>query len=109
MTASQPLTDAQVNNRLEAYNAGGALERDIRDLWTHAGAIIESEVRDRFGDEAAANTRHHYTSPVNSEWIQSIAEYGRRIYREKNSVPAYIAKRDQLISAIIARLFGDFA
>ncbi len=109
MTASQPLTDDQVNNRLEAYNKGGALERDIRALWTHAGEIIESEVRGQFGDEAAAKTRHHYTSPVNSEWIQSVAEYGRRLYRDKSSVPAYIVTRDQLISAIIGRLFENFA
>ena len=30
MTALQPLTDTQVQNRLDAYNPGGALERDIR-------------------------------------------------------------------------------
>jgi len=109
MTALQPLTDSQVQNRLEAYNAGGALERDIRALWTHAGEIIESEVRERFGDEAAAKARIHYTTPVDADWIQAIAEYGRRIYREKTSVPAYIAKRDELISAMIARFFEQFA
>ena len=109
MTALQPLTDSQVQNRLEAYNAGGALERDIRSLWDHAGEIIEAEVREQFGDEAAAKTRIHYTTPVDSDWIQAIAEYGRRIYREKSSVPAYIAKRDQLISAIIGRFFVEVA
>jgi len=109
MTALQPLTDSQVQNRLEAYNKGGALESDIRALWTHAGEIIESEVRERFGDEAAGKARIHYTTPVDADWIQAIAEYGRRIYREKTSVPAYIAKRDELISAIIARFFEQFA
>jgi methyl-accepting chemotaxis protein len=109
MTALQPLTDSQVQNRLEAYNAGGSLERDIRGLWDQAGEIIESEVRTRFGDEAAAKTRLHYTTPVDAAWIQSVAEYGRRIYREKTSVPAYIAKRDELITAMIDRLFEQFA
>jgi methyl-accepting chemotaxis protein len=109
MTALQPLTDSQVTNRLEAYNAGGALERDIRALWEHGGEIIEAEVRAHFGSEAAARVRTHYTSPVDGDWIQSIAEYGRRIYREKTSVPAYIAKRDKLISAIIGRFFDKFA
>ena len=52
MTALQPLTDRQVQNRLETYNQGGALERDIRALWHAAGPIIESEVRDQFGDDA---------------------------------------------------------
>jgi methyl-accepting chemotaxis protein len=109
MTALQPLTDAQVTNRLEAYNPGGALERDIRALWDHAGEIMEIEARTQFGEEAAARARAHYTSPVDAGWTQSVAEYGRRIYREKISVPAYIAQRDQLISAIIGKLFEKFA
>jgi methyl-accepting chemotaxis protein len=109
MTVLQPLTDTQVNNRLQAYNAGGTLDRDIRELWTHAGEIIESEVRAQFGDDAAAKARVHYTTPVDADWVQQTAEYGRRLYEEKSSVPAYIAKRDQLISAIIRRMFESFA
>jgi methyl-accepting chemotaxis protein len=109
MTALQPLTDAQVNNRLEAYNAGGALERDIRALWDAAGEIIEGEVRAQYDDEAAERVRAHYTSPVDDAWVQSVAEYGRRIYRNKTSVPAYIVKRDKLISAIIGKFFDKFA
>jgi len=109
MTVLQPLTDTQVNNRLQAYNAGGTLDRDIRELWAHAGEIIESEVRAQFGDDAAAKARVHYTTPVDADWVQQTAEYGRRLYHEKSSVPAYIAKRDQLISAIIRRMFESFA
>ena len=109
MTALQPLTDKQVQNRLEAYNRDGALERDVRTLWAHAGEIIEAEVRTRFGDEAAARTCRHYTSAVDADWIQSVAEYGRRLYRDKSSVPAYIAKRDELITAILGRMFDQLA
>ena len=108
MTSLQPLTDRQVQNRLDTYNQGGALERDIRALWHAAGPIIESEVRDQFGEEAADKVRLHYTTPVNAMWVQSVAEYGRRLYAEKSSVPAYIARRDQLISAIIGRMFESF-
>src|SRR6185369_9969758 len=109
MTALQPLTDAQVNNRLDVYNEGGALERDIRALWDAAGEIIEGEVLAQYDDEAAKRVRAHYTSPVDGAWIQSVAEYGRRIYHNKTSVPAYIAKRDKLISAIIGKFFDKFA
>ena len=109
MTALQPLTDIQVTNRLEAYNVGGKLQRDISALWDHAGEIIEVQVRAMYDDEAASRVRKHYTSPVDDAWIQSIAEYGRRIYTQKMSVPAYIAKRDTLISAIIAGMFEKFA
>ena len=97
MTALQPLTDNQVANRLDAYNAGGKLERDIRALWEDAGDIIESEVRDQFGDEAAATVRNRYTARVDADWIQAVAESGRRIFAEKTSVPVYIAERDKLV------------
>jgi methyl-accepting chemotaxis protein len=109
MTALQPLTDQQVQNRLDAYNPGGALERDIRALWEAAGDIIEAEVAEQFGDEAAAKTRGHYNSRVDSNWVQAVADYGRRLFAEKNSVPAYIASRDQLIGRITARMFERFA
>ena len=109
MTTLQPLTNRQVQNRLDTYNQGGALERDIRALWHAAGPIIESEVRDQFGEEAADKVRLHYTRSVDAMWVQSVAEYGRRLYAEKSSVPAYIVRRDQLISAIIGRFFETFA
>jgi len=109
MTALQPLTDDQVTSRLDAYNPSGSLERDIRALWDNAGDIIEAEVREQFGDEAANRARGHYTSRVDAAWIQAVAEYGRRIFVEKSSVPAYIAARDQLISRISGRLFERFA
>jgi methyl-accepting chemotaxis protein len=109
MTALQPLTDVQVQNRLKAYNADGSLERDIRALWERGGEIIEAQVCAMYDDEAASRVRTHYNSPVDADWIQSVAEYGRRIYREKMSVPAYIAKRDRLFSAIIADFFEKFA
>ena len=109
MTALQPLTDTQVTNRLDAYNADGKLERDIRALWEDAGDIIEGEVRDQFGDEAAATVRSRYTTRVDSAWIQAVAESGRRIYQEKISVPAYIAERDKLVGRVIGRLFERFA
>ncbi|HVF36383.1 MAG TPA: methyl-accepting chemotaxis protein [Sphingomicrobium sp.] len=109
MTELQQLTESQVQNRLNAYNAGGALEHDLRTLWDHAGDIIESELRERFGDAVAERGRIHYTSPVNDDWIQAAAEYGRRIYREKRSVPAYIVDRDKLHGKMLDRMFERFA
>ncbi|HEX6661358.1 MAG TPA: methyl-accepting chemotaxis protein [Sphingomicrobium sp.] len=105
----QQLTDGQVSARLQAYNPGGSLERDIQGLWQDAGDIIDAEVREQFGSEAAERVHTHYSGKVDANWIQNVAEYGRRIYREKTSVPEYIASRDQLITRIIAKLFERFA
>jgi len=105
----QRLTDEQVHARLAAYNPDGSLQRDLHALWDDAGDIIESEVGAQFGPEAAKRVHDHYTGKVDAAWIQAVAEYGRRIYREKTSVPAYIAARDQLITRIIAQLFERFA
>jgi methyl-accepting chemotaxis protein len=105
----QRLTDEQVHARLAAYNPDGSLQRDLHALWDDAGDIIESEIGAQFGPEAAKRVHDHYTGKVDAAWIQAVAEYGRRIYREKTSVPAYIAARDQLITRIIAQLFERFA
>ena len=83
MTALQPLTDAQVNNRLEADNAGGSLERDIRARWSHAGDIIESGCASSSATSGAPRARHQLYSQVDADWIQGVAEYGRRLYGEK--------------------------
>jgi methyl-accepting chemotaxis protein len=109
MTALQPLTDTQVLNRLDAYNADGRLERDIRALWSDAGDIIEAEAREQFGGEAAAKVCLQYTSKVDAAWLQAVADHGRRIFSEKTSVPVYIADRDRLIGRVTARLFERFA
>ena len=105
----QQLTDGQVSARLQAYNPDGSLERDIQGLWQDAGDIIDAEVRAQFGGEAAERVHGHYSGKVDADWVQNVAEYGRRIYREKTSVPAYIASRDELITRIIAKLFERFA
>jgi methyl-accepting chemotaxis protein len=108
MTALQPLTETQVQNRLVAYNPDGSLERDIRGLWEDAGEIIRDCARDHFGEPAVAVVERHYTSKVDAAWIQNVADFGQRLYREKQSVPDYIASRDKLISNIVARLFAKF-
>jgi methyl-accepting chemotaxis protein len=105
----QRLTDGQVNARLQAYNPDGSLERDLKGLWQDAGDIIDAEVRAQFGGEAAERVHAHYSGKVDSTWVQNVAEYGRRIYRDKTSVPAYIVSRDQLISRVTERMFERFA
>ena len=76
MTALQPLTDTQVQNRLEAYNAGGALERDIRALWDDAGEIIESRVRaSSSASRGWRSSSATIPSPVDAGWVQDVAEY----------------------------------
>jgi methyl-accepting chemotaxis protein len=105
----QRLTDEQVSARLAAYNPDGSLDRDLAFLREQVGDLIESKVRDQFGKEAADRVRAHYGSKVDANWIQAVAEYGRRIFSEKTSVPQYVAARDRLKSAIVAGMFDRFA
>jgi methyl-accepting chemotaxis protein len=105
----QRLTDEQVSARLAAYNAGGSLDRDIQLLRENAGDLIEAEVRGQFGAEAAQKVEKHYSGKVDAAWVQDVAEYGRRIFREKTSVPNYIAARNELVSRVLAQAFDRFA
>ena len=105
----QPLTEAQVTARLRAYNSDGAFERDLRQLWSDAGDLIEAAVREHFGEEAAAPVKAHYTRPVDAAWIQSVADYGIRIYTDKRDVPTYIAARARLTTALFASFQERFS
>jgi methyl-accepting chemotaxis protein len=105
----QWLTDQQVSARLAAYNGDGSLERDVKLLRDNAGDLIETAVRDQFGKEAAERVKAHYSGRVDAAWVQSVAEYGRRIFRDRTSVPEYIAARDRLISRVVGGLFERFA
>ena len=104
----QKLTDQQVSARLAAYNSGGSLDRDLQMLREKAGDLIEAEVREQFGTEAAVAVKAHYAGNVDAAWIQNFAEQGRRIFREKTSVPQFIVARDQLKTRIIAGMFDRF-
>lgn len=105
----QRLADEQVSARLVTYNADGALDRDIALLRDKAGDLIESEVQDQLGKESAERARSHYSSKVDANWVQNVAEYGRRIFQERTSIPQYIAARDRLKSAVVAAMFDRFA
>jgi len=104
----QRLTDEQVAARLAAYNPDGSLDRDIQLLRDNIADIVEAEVRAQFGADAAGTVQKHYSGKVDSGWVQDVAEYGRRIYSEKTSVPQYIAARDQLVSRVLERLSERF-
>ena len=105
----QRLTDEQVNARLAAYNSDGSLDRDVKLLREKVGDLIEAEVRNHFGTDAADRVKTHYSAGTDSDWIQAVAEYGRRIFRERTSVPEYVNARCRLKAAVITGMFNRFA
>ena len=104
----QRLTDAQVSARLAAYNAGGALERDIKLLGDHVLPFIVAEIGAQFGAERGERYASVFSARIDAAWNQSIAEYGRQIFREKTSVPEYIAARNQIGNRVVAALAERF-
>jgi methyl-accepting chemotaxis protein len=105
----QRLTDEQVKARLAAYNPGGSLDRDLELLRENAADLITAAIAKHFGQDRAEHYIAHYSRKVDSAWIQAIAEYGLKIYREKMSVPAYIAARMEAASSVVERMVERFA
>ncbi len=105
----QRLTDEQVANRLSAYNGDGQLARDLEALWSDASEILADQQRRVFGEEAAARLAETFDRPVDSNWVQSVAGFGRTVFAEKISVPAYLADRNRYASAVVASLFDRFS
>ncbi len=100
----QRLTDEQVNERLAAYNRGGSLDRDIELFKDRALDFVVAEVRAQFGPERAQRYADIYSGKVDLAWVQSIAEYGRQIFRNHTSVPEYIADRIEIANRVFAAL-----
>ena len=96
----QKLTVGQIEARLSAYNPGGAFERDLHWLWRETGEAIDRTVRAEAGEEGARQMRAHCTRPVDAAWIESVAEFGIKIYTGKRSVPSMIERRAKLAAAI---------
>ena len=105
----QRLTDEQVRERLAAYNADGTLDRDTQLLRDHCTDIIGGAIISQFGPERAARYAETHSGKVNAAWVQNIAEYGREIYRDRTSVPTYIAARMQTASRIAGKMVEKFA
>jgi methyl-accepting chemotaxis protein len=104
----QRLTDEQVNARLAAYNGDGSLQRDVVLLQDQVGDLIAAAVREQFGKDAADRVHGHYSGRIDSDWVQSIAEYGRRLFAERTPVPDYIAARDRLKQRVVRDMFDRF-
>jgi methyl-accepting chemotaxis protein len=105
----QWLTDEQVSARLEAYNAGGALDADLQLLRENVADLIAAEVLASLGEERANRYAPVYSSKVDADWIQRIAEYGRTIYAEKTPVPVYMAEHAGIAGRVIAKMCERFA
>jgi methyl-accepting chemotaxis protein len=105
----QRLTDEQVSARLAAYNPDGSLDRDIELLRETATDIVVAAIVAEFGQERAERFAANYTNKVDAAWVQGVAEYGRQIYREKTSVPAYMAQRTRVAAAVIDGLTDRFS
>ena len=100
----QRLTDEQVNARLTAYNGDGSLDRDVKVLRDNVADIIAEEIVAQFGQARAQRFAENYATKVDANWIQSVADYGRTVYAEKVSVPAYMTARTHAATRIVTRV-----
>lgn len=105
----QRLTDEQVKARLAAYNPGGSLDRDIEVLRDNAAEIIAAEIIAQFGPERAEKFAANYAGTIDDKWVQNVADYGRQIYSDNISVPAYMAARAQTATRIVQAMIERFS
>ena len=105
----QRLTDEQVKERLAAYNRDGSLDRDMKLFKEHMLDFVVAEIAEQFGSDRGARYAAIYSGKADSAFIQSIAEYGRQIYRDRTSVPEYIAERGEIAGRVFDDLKDRFA
>ena len=107
--AVTPLKPEQVATRLDAYGADDHFEQNRALLWAEAGELIESTIEGVFGRSSAERARLEYGQSFNEEWIDNVAELGRRLFVEEESVPHLIVKRAYATAAMINAISDRYA
>ncbi|MES2147286.1 MAG: methyl-accepting chemotaxis protein [Pseudomonadota bacterium] len=105
----QPLSDEQVQNRLTAYNSDGSLDRNLATVKQHAADIIAEEAVATFGEESAKLVLLRYDHKVDANWVEQVAEFGRRLYADKVPVPKFLETRHQFTANVVSRMFERFS
>ena len=98
------LEDDQIDARIAAYGAGGALDRGIKMLWAEARDVIEDTTRETFGEAALPFARAHFGGSFDAAWVRAIADRGIELVASGVSVPAYVALRTAMINEAIRRV-----
>ena len=98
----QRLSEDQISRRLAAYADGGRFQESMRWLWEEAGEIIGDAFRRHFSEKAAGRSREQFTSPVDSQWVRSVAEEGVRMYAASDDVPSFVAAHVRMARDVVA-------
>jgi methyl-accepting chemotaxis protein len=105
----QRLSREEVADRLAAYSDGGKLEKSFRWLWQQAGQVIQEVAIAHLGEAAGRFQSTFYTSPVDEEWVSTVAEQGVEIHATKTSVPQFVAQRARYAADLLRRLHEHFS
>jgi methyl-accepting chemotaxis protein len=105
----QKLTDAQVADRLAAYNPAGEFERSLAWLWREAGDLIEAAVLESGGEAAAHRTRQSFSRSVDADWVHSVAQLGFDMFTRRVAVPEEMDRRARLVASLCCAFADRFA
>lgn len=118
-----------ITTRLEIYDHGGRLSREVAFLWEKAGPILmrvteEAHKRgeghgyswdrsdtpaDRDEIEALlAYSRRKFSPPIDREWIENLAMMGRQIYALRTPLPQVVQWMNHQTFAIILAIREEF-
>ena len=103
----QKLTAEQVAARIAAYNPDGAFAAELSYCWEVAGDLIEAALGERAATATHLKTR--FNSPVDHDWIRSVAEYGIHIFATGLSVPRDTDARARRFAGLIDQVRDRFA
>lgn len=97
----KPLSAEQVASRMQAYGADDHFEQARALLWAEAGELIEATIEGHFGKSSAERARGEYGQSFGEDWIDNVAELGRRLFVEEESVPHLMVRRADAVGAMI--------
>ncbi|WP_265587104.1 methyl-accepting chemotaxis protein [Sphingomicrobium arenosum] len=102
MKALQPISDAQVAERVEAYLSNPAFVEAHPDVWPALEEELKEAARTQFGDRGETFVTKLFAQQLGETWVRDVAQIGIVLFGEEESIPQWNVRRSRMTMEIMA-------
>ncbi|MCJ8190822.1 methyl-accepting chemotaxis protein [Sphingomicrobium aestuariivivum] len=102
MNALQPISDAQVAARVEAYLSNEAFVAAHPGVWPALEDELLAAARTQFGSRGESFVRRLFGQELGEQWIRDVAQIGIVLFGEEVSIPQWNVARSRMTMDIMA-------
>ncbi|MCM8557717.1 methyl-accepting chemotaxis protein [Sphingomicrobium sediminis] len=104
MRALQPITDAQVGARVDAYLGDPDFVRDHQEVWPLLEDELKAAARQHFGNRGEDFVTRLFGTEPSEAWVRDVAQIGIVLFGEEESIPNWNVKRTAMTKEVLAKV-----